>query len=509
MKKYLFGLALLVAISAIPSIPVKAGYSEIVIDAETSMKSLDEALWNNVDGDVTASEGVIIISDESSEDTRIISRDMAVINQQIDQLFEAEFAIDFTSLPTGEKFVFAMGLQSIAANLGQKGNIEVAFSENGGKKVAISAYTEDETEEILLEETSVSGSVLKVKAALSTSKELTLSVNGAQLYKGALPVSGEGSIGFLQTGSCGAKIKDYQFITYKYEAPENMDFVEDFETGYFNSNLLLSKLLGDTQYPDCTMEIEDYNGSKVLMFRNVGFGYIATKYAYSNFELTFDVPYIQKENVYNEAGEIIIPNSREMGITFGTEGYDHNSMDGYAMAPEMIGIGSALGGYTFRDRVSHKTGLSSEYETKPFSVRLSVVDMHLTCDIKPEGHDEYINFIDRKLENTPTGNIIIWAPSGASATFAIDNIKVVNKDKDANLIDVEYKSSEIDVPEDFVYEPLELVYNPNATDAEQSNSFATYLPIVITAGSCVIVWAVAFVVRGKKKGKKEETKDEA
>lgn len=508
MKKYLLGLALLVAISAIPSIPVEAGYSEIVIDAETSMKSLDEAIWNNVDADVTASEGVIVIPNESSEDTRIISRDMAVISEQMDQLFEAEFTIGFTNLPQGEKFVFAMGLPSIAATLGQQGNIEVAFLDDNGKKVAISAYAEGEKEEKILEATSISGNVVKVKVALSTSKEMTLSVNGKQLYKGAIPVSGEGSIGFLQTGSCGAKIQDYKFITYKYETPENTDFVEDFETGYFNSNLLLSKLLGDTQYPDCTMGIEDYNGSKVLMFRNVGFGYIATKYAYSNFELTFDVPYIQKENVYNEAGEIIIPNSREMGITFGTDGFDHHNMDGYAMAPEMIGIGSALGGYTFRDRVSHKTGLSSEYETKPFSVRLSVIDMHLTCDIKPEDHDEYINFIDRKLEHTPNGNIIIWAPSGASATFALDNIKVVNKDKDANLIDVEYKSSKIDVPEDFVYEPLEMVYNPNATDVAQNNSFATYLPVIITVGCCVIVWATAFVIRGKKKGK-EETKNEA
>lgn len=507
MKKRLLGLALLVAISAIPLIPVQAGYSEIVIDTESSKSSLDEALWNNVDGDVTAGEGVITIPNESSADTRIISRDMAMINPQIDRLFEADFTIDFTTLPEGEKFVFAMGLQSIAANLAQRGNIEVAFSDNGGKKVAVSAFAEDDKEEKLLEETFVSGNVMKVQVALSTSNELTLSVNGTQLYQGEVPVSGEGSIGFLQTGSCGAKIQDYKFTTFKYDAPENPNFEEDFETGYFNSNVLLSKLLGETQYPNCSMGIEDYNGSKVLMFRNVGFGYIATKYAYSNFELTFDVPYIQKENVYNEAGEIVIPNSRELSITFGTEGYVHDSMDDYATAPEMIGIGSALGGYTFRDRVHHATGLSSEYEKKPFSVRMSVIDMQLRCDIKPEGHEEYINFVDRKLENTPNGNIVIWAPSGASTTFAIDNIKVVNMDKDANLIDVEHKSSKINVPEDFVYEPLEMVYNPNATEEAGQNSFATYLPVVITAACCVAVWGFAFVIRGKKR--KGEKKDEA
>ena len=99
MKKRLLGLALLVAISAIPLIPVQAGYSEIVIDTESSKSSLDEALWNNVDGDVTAGEGVITIPNESSADTRIISRDMAMINPQIDRLFEADFTIDFTTLP--------------------------------------------------------------------------------------------------------------------------------------------------------------------------------------------------------------------------------------------------------------------------------------------------------------------------------------------------------------------------------------------------------------------------
>lgn len=508
MKKCLLGLAILLFVSAIPLIPAQAGYSEIVIDGETSKKSLDEAIWNNVDGDVTAKKGVIIIPNDSSEDTRIISRDMATINQQMDKLFEAEFTLDFTKLPKGEKFIFSMGLQSIAARMGQQGNIEIAFSDNSGKKVSVSAYTEDEKEEVLLKATSVSGSTLKVQVELSTSKEMSLSVNGKQVYKGNVPVSGEGSIGFLQTGSCGVQIRDYEFITYKYDAPENPNFVEDFEKGYFNSNVLFSKLLNATQYPDCTMAIEDYNGSKVLMFRNVGFGYIGTKYAYSNFELTFDVPYIQKENVYDEAGEIIIPNSREMGVTFGTDGIDHHNMDGYAvMAPEMIGIGSALGGYTFRDRVSHTTGLSAEYEKKPFSVRISVIDMHLTCDIKPEGYDEYINFIDRELANTPTGNIIIWAPSGASATFAIDNIKVVNKDKDANLIDVDYKSSEISVPEDFAYEPLGFDYNPNATVEENTNSIATYLPVIITAGCCLIIWAVAFVIRAKRR--KGAQKDEA
>ncbi len=499
-------LAALLAVTAIPAMPVEAGYSELVIDGTSAETELNGAVWSNVDGDVLGENGVIVFPEDSTETTRIITRSTAAKSEQTDKMFDAEFTLNFTKLPEGEKFIFAMGLQNVAAMPAQAGNVEIAFFNEGAKKVAITAYADDDKPQEVLAPTSCDGSALKVKVELTGKQTLTLYVNGKKLYDGSIPVSGEGSVGFLETGSCGVKISDLKLCTYKYDRPQNVNFEEDFEKGFFNDNVLSSKVLGATNYKECYVRIEDYNGSKVLMFKNAGLCYIGTKYAYSNFELTFDVPYYQQTNVYDESGEVLQPATREFGIAYGSDGYSFDNEAGYVSAKDMFCTNSPGGLYTFRDKKTYTSDLTDNGDGRPFSIRLTVMDMHVTYGVKWMEEDEYHDFVQYDLNETPTGNILIWCSSGLSTSFAIDNIKVVNKDVDANVIDVGYKSSEIPVPEDFKYVPQGMVYNPNMVEKEEEKTQRWYLPVLIVAGVCVVSLGVTAGICGaKRRGRKGVT----
>ena len=120
----------------------------------------------------------------------------------------------------------------------------------------------------------------------------------------------------------------------------------------------------------------------------------------------------------------------------------------------------------------------------------------------------YKEVLTYTISETPTGYVHIWAPSNTGATFAIDNIKMVNKDEQANLVNVEFESAKMNVPEDYEYTAQGLKYNPDVTTEAETEMW--YLPLVIVAGSCIIILGatVATLEIKKKKDRKGEMADE-
>lgn len=497
-------LAVIVSLSLVmmPQLLVNAGAGRRVVDASLYETELDATEWYNGDDDIMAQSGTIIFPNDSSSATKLVSKNIISVNEQLEEMFSAEFTVRFTQLPVGESFVFAMGLQSLDAELTQKDNIELNFSnDNGVHKATLSAFTEDGVEENLMKSTSCGNGDVKIRVEVNTNQKMKLTIANKKVYEGSIPVTAEGSLGFLQTGSCGAEVKDLLVHTYTYDTPECPDFVEDFETGFFDANVLYSTMLsGRTE--NSKMHITDYNGSKVLMFHETGIAYFGTKYAYSNFELTFDVPFMQQVPEYDEEGNMVQTASKEFGLAFGSDGIYHSHEGGYTTATDLFCINGVGGGYSINRAGTILSGIEGTEGNTPFSVKLTVIDGVVSLGMKLLEADTYNEAITYKLDSTPTGNIIIWAPTGGATTFAIDNLKVVNKDVGGKVIDVEYRSSEIVVPEDFDYEPLGLNYRTDVTNGDVESD-VWYRPVIFVSGACLCALGITVILRISKARKRK------
>lgn len=501
-KKWIFALFLTVALVFIPTCSAEAGLSKNIVDAASSVEALDEAVWSNPNGDVEAKNQVLYFSSESTDETRLITRQATQFSKDTEQLFSASFQMKCSQLPEQQSFIFAMGLGSIESVSGESGNIEIHFSRNGNLQTEVVAYN-DAGEMVQVSKKTSCGNAsadISVEVELSTSRKLLVKVGGKTVCDGEVPTDGNGSVGFLQTGGCGAEIRDLKLIFYQYDRPENTNLEETFEEGIFNANLLHSSLIKKTNYSPCRMQVEDYNGSNVLMFKNVAIGYIGTRHMYSNFELTFDVPYLQTTPIVDERGTVTTPTSGGIGITFGDDSIQYTKQAFGSSSADLLVL-SGDGAYSYNTKHSAKVKehfFGTNGNTKPFSVRVSVIDGNVTLGVKWMEETTYEDFLTYTLDVTPTGYIHIWAPTEKSASFAIDNIKLVNKDNNPNLVDVDFKEATLDIPEDYEFKPQGLVYNPDK--AQQTEADYWYLPMVIVFVSCaVMLGLVAICVKGRRK----------
>lgn len=487
-------------------LPAKAGSSTIRINKNSYQEELDSTVWHDADGDIRTEQGTIVFPDSSTASTKLITKTDVVRIEQLDTMMKVNFDLKFSKLPEGETFAFGMGLSSLEATLGEEGNLEIGFTNQGGLKVRVSAYETADEPTVLMEEMSIGnvGSTVKVEAVLGSSGKLTLKINGSVVCDTEIPVSGEGSVGFLQSGSCGAVVSDLEIDLYKYDRPQNCDISEDFEDGDFNSNLFGSKMTRASSYENCYLAVEEYNGNQVLMFKNVGKGYIATKYQYSNFELTFDMPYLQREEETDAEGNVVTAKLTFFGVSFGSDvgGKDEN-VDFTGAADLLLFSGyDTMGWNSKRQGVKLTKHLYREPEcTKIPTFRISVIDGVVTAQIKytDEPDSAYETMISYTTDSTPTGYIALWAPSEIASTFALDNISIKNLDKDPKLTEVEKVSSKWTIPADYAYKPTEKVYRETEEQEEESK---WYLPIILVAGVCVaaigVTTGVTCVVKRRK-----------
>ena len=501
-------LAGVVLMGSLSVLPASAGSTTIRINKDSYQDGLDSTVWHDADGDIEIEQGNIVFPDNSTESTKLITKTDVVKIEQLDTMVSASFDLKFSSLPEGETFAFGMGLSSLEAVTGEEGNIEIDFTNQGGLKAGVSVFeTADEATKPAQDQSVGSiGSTLKVEAVLSSQGKLTVKINGTVLCDTEVSVAGEGSVGFLQSGSCGAAVSNLEIDLYQYDRPQNCDIYEDFEDGDFNSSLLGSKMTRSSSCDNCYLAVEEYNGNQVLMFKNVGKGYIATKYQYSNFEMTFDMPYLQRVEEKDEEGNVVTAMLTFFGVSFGGDvGGSDDNVDFTGASDLLLFSGyDSQGWNNKRQGVKLTKHLYREADcTKTPTFRISVVDGTVTAQIKysDEADSAYETMISYTMDSTPTGYIAIWAPSEIASSFAIDNISIKNLDRDPNLTEVGKTSSKWTIPADYEYTPTEKVYRYTEEEKDESR---WYLPILFVAGACVIaIGATAGVtcVVKKRKGR--------
>ena len=505
-KRIAYAMLAVALLSVFTLSPMKseAGVGESVLDSS----SLEGSNWSNPEEDVVVNEGILTFPNESTEYTRFISKMSAQVDETFSDLVKMSADVKFNQLPGGKSFILAFGLSGIEALPGEANNVEVAFTNNSGIKVGITAYDEDGNAVSVASPKSCGMSVKKsgaVKIELTTDSQIKVSVNGNTVVSGKLPVSGEGRVGFMQTGECGVEVSNLEVTHYVYDRPENANIYEDFEQGAMDVSVLTARALDVYGLSPRGQAVEEHNNSQVLRFQNTGVAYVGTLYKYSNFEMSFDVPLIEVETEYHEDGRLKKPGQSEFAVAFGGEQSDWD-IAGWSSASEAI-VFDTNSAYSFNNAETFKYEYAQEYFTKNnggFSVKISVVDGYVTIGMKWMDEAEYQKVLSYKLTGgTPNGYIHIWSTSVGQ--FAIDNLKIENLDDSPNTIKTEFKSGKWVKPDDATYQPLKRTYAE--VDDSRNVSWYMLLPVTASVGVTALI-ITALIVYGKNKTKRGATEDE-
>ena len=181
------GLAVLLSVATLSggicSNTVFAGSNHTVIDKSSFSEEINTDIWNSPEEDVLVKEGKLIFPSDGTEETRLITKAAAKENSRLSELFSASAIMKLTELPEGEMFAFAFGLRTVEAYQGNVGNVEVAFSNQGGLKVEVTAYGDGGAATAIVEPTSCGAinSNIKIEAKLLSGGKLTLKVAGKTL----------------------------------------------------------------------------------------------------------------------------------------------------------------------------------------------------------------------------------------------------------------------------------------------------------------------------------------
>jgi len=533
-------LALAIVATGVNLIPmhVSAGVSNVVVDNSSFAEELDSSKWHSASADVLVQDGKLVFTTESTGDTRLIATDLVSASEQSSTLFKADYTMKLTTLPAGEKFILGYSLGSVEAYYEEAGNLEVVFENNNGLKVSVVAYDED-GKAITLSGAQAIGTSLgnnfTVNVHATTKNHVSITVNGKSVYNKTAPIDMGGRIGFLQSGGCAAEVSSVSIISHRYDTPENPNITEDFESGTININALSSRNLNSCGYFPCGIQVEEYNGSNVLMFRNANVGGIGTIYKYSNFEVTFDVPYIQHTNEVDEEGNIIKPANVSLAFVIGSETYEFTNGENqdWIYAPDSI-LFDSNGVFSYKQvnngAFADLTRFYEKGTTQGYSIKITMIDTIVTVYMKALDAKNFEQVMSYKIGNaTPTGHLQI--SSTGRSNFAIDNLKIVNKDKDAKVIEVDYKSGKATNIDDWAYEPMEVKYRDGSTpaesnadtdkvmDVEQTNEVVIekkvnntqwyYLMAIAGVTAVVIITASVIVTRKKRVGKGGDTHEES
>ncbi len=271
---------------------VFAGASTETIGNDSYQDALNTSVWSNPDADVIAENGKIVFLAESTKYTRLITMSVVEKAESAKELVHVTYKQKITSMPEGGRFILAFGLGSSESMSGDAGQVEVAFIKNSGMQVAIDSYeTAGEAVSVVAAKSVGFSGTATIDVVVKNDKTIEVKVNGQTVASGKLGFDPVGSVGFFQTGECAVTLSNLSIKSYRYDSPENSNFTEKFDDGSYNTNLLFSTAHAANFSPS-TMSVEEYEGEYMMVYENSGLAQIGTRQQYSNFELSFDVPFM-------------------------------------------------------------------------------------------------------------------------------------------------------------------------------------------------------------------------
>ena len=450
---------------------------------------------------------------------------------------DMDLSADLINIPQGAAFVTSFGLSSTRSDIGETGTLEI-YVENGGK--AGVALVKESGREIIGTPKAIDSAL---KLSVNISVEKTVSVyNDDEILFDSLAIDripeGYFAMGY-RGGNCIVNVTDVSLKTYSYETPANVnitgDLKETFDNDEYNMNFWESRSSIGATAPSYLMPD---NG--VLRFNNVEKAYFASKYKYSNFELNFDMLDVGYYKV-DEDGNVVSVASDCLSVYFGTAAYDEDVYNTMTSGNYGVRIGGWINGQHDSTQTSSQIVFSGTQVNKntgfkvnwmddcnPYdhektgdrrtNIKIRIEDLTFKMWLKYE--DESWNedengipaitpIFSESLRFTPNGHIRFCtygnntlSSGGITDTlipnFSLDNIEVINLDKDANLIQgIGFKSNKYDIGSDYEYtdksDSSDLLGNRIGKQESKSgcgadiSSAVMLLPVAFAAAGCFIV----------------------
>lgn len=406
-------------------------------------------------------------------------------------LYRASFDVYLDSLAAGGVFKICSGLPSVSSSSDNKGvlsiDIEKAY---GAIFLSVHEHYGEGMETVILPKQEVASLAIGTKVRFAIDVEnagkMTLKIANKTILDGAsLLESGTGYFGFMSEGDNKVLVSSMEVYGYTYNAPENVpDYLETFdqEPGAYNANYFYSASDASPVTPSYLAVDKDVGA---LHFSNVSAAQISTKYMYSNFEMEFSIPQLQRLPTYDENGVLTSPITTGFGIGWGIE--DPMSSAGQTWANstwlhfENIAINSTLDHstpnkssrvlvYSAR-KARHYTTLTSNFfdpnekRIPTLKTRLvnGVLDVYIRYDDGEYGdaifHYDLGETAEGYLRILTLGDNAIPEKGLAYASisnFSIDDWSIKNLDAEAyrQETSVDYRSNGIEGGKDFQYNTI-------------------------------------------------------
>ena len=196
-------LSLILCFIFVTAFPVSAGNITSIVSITNEEGELNVADWYDPNDELEISNGILVIPNSSSSETRIITKTFAEKDDAYESMAEISCNISFTSLPDGEYFSVAFGLDNIESYSQEPGAAELVFKNNGGLNMGVIYYDEDGNESQIAPFKRIGGvaSSFSLSVTLTCDDHIKVKVNGTETLDAAIPESCEGRIGLLQSGN--------------------------------------------------------------------------------------------------------------------------------------------------------------------------------------------------------------------------------------------------------------------------------------------------------------------
>lgn len=527
---------------------VSAGMSNVEVVTDDSFEG--EIMQNRwyFTGGVEYGNNSVVFGENSSADSRIIARrridDVGYYGREVAVSAEAVFSIE--EFGPDAAFMVGFGLRTAAAYLASVSTTTVYF-QNGASGIECGVYKTDENEirqDICAAQpfdSNALGGEISLSVEIGSNGDISVGVNGTQICDAAAAAPFEGYFGFGQSGATRTEITSVNVISGAYDRPETPAVCEEnFDDGEFNALEWYAFM-----NPGYFSPTNQYVGEGRLNFVNTAQASMCTMFQYSNFLLDFDIPYIQRESEFVD-GIPVSSYSGWIGVSMGAPDYmggattmlvnatmirfQPTSSDNTVLPEDTIlyltEYGTTLQTVSLKEKGYHLWDPAND--GKIISCRLSVEDGLIELWLKYDTEEEYTKVLSYDLGYTPLGYVGFLAmghfqsegeglaqsgqySSISAGNFALDNLRIENKDKDANTVEVGYVSNKEEMPADYVYndtwEEGDLLEN-QLVNGTYPSSDHTGLIVGLSAGGAVVVAggsaAAVAIVKKRRKGHESE-----
>ncbi len=535
-KKYLFlaaalslGIAACGAARLTEGIIADAGSITVdVLDNSFLKQAVFTAADWKEDGDIVLEGGKAVFTALSQEEATLLYRTEVALNEDNDS-FVLETKIGVNEIDSNRRFGIAFGFDRIRYTVGDE-NTTFAYVTKGanGNVFGLCHYNDDCEKTELMESYALSGQEWTVKI-VAKKNSVQIFVDGVSVFDGEIGGYAGGYFGISATAEIGATTKAYvsdmKVTNDYYDLPETPNIYDTFEDESLNTAIW--NLYNDAPYLAGVAE----TGGRLRFIDSNG-STVTTKYRYSNFEMSFDVPWVKRTVEYLPDGNMKSPATSWFGVFCGIDLDDYSGVstvdklisnnESYFLSfSSDVSNGVPSGNTTVlfgpdSSRVRYPLPESHnlwnlDNEGRNFNVKFTCVDGVYNLDVKWEDETEWYHVFTKNY--TMKSGYISFTGYGNGgntsvykANFDLDNIKITNRDYNGKVIDVGVSSNNIPNPGDFGYadskDPNDLL--TDGTDFDEGGSEDGCGSVLTGAESILLAGAIGGIAMAKKKRGKDE-----